>query len=277
MELDLCISVVLYHNSKKQIEHLSQACLGSSLAIKLVFIDNAPGYTDFDFNSLSDTIDYLPQSENQGYGRGHNRAILDPKYQAKYHLIANPDVRFTAKDLKLIYAQMESEPEISLLMPQIVWPDGSDQGLRKLLPRPSDLFVRRFLPGPLQNLYRARAEAYELKGLDSTKSMMVPVLSGCFMFCRGEILRAIGGFDPRFFLYLEDVDLSRRLGEKGKTIYWPEVQVIHEYQKSSYRSLRPLLLHSRSAWQYFNKHGWLRDPYREAQNEAALTQHQVTD
>jgi hypothetical protein len=275
MKIDLCISVVLYRNTPQQVEALLAGISGAkNLSLRLIFIDNDPGSTKFDFSNLPAEVSYWPNDENLGYGRAHNLAILDPNCRANYHLIANPDVRFTAKDLTALCNKMAEENEISLLMPKIVWPDGTDQGLRKLLPRPADLLVRRFLPKFLQPLYQKQAERYEMKALNSNKEMRVPVLSGCFMFCRGEVLRRIKGFDPRFFLYLEDVDLSRRLGQQGVSLYWPEVSVVHEYQKSSYQSFKPMFLHLRSAWLYFNKYGWLVDRYRENYNREALSQKQ---
>lgn len=274
MSFDLLISVVLYHNQKSEIEAILNSCSDSNLNLCLIFVDNAPGHTDYNFKTLPPFARYRPMLKNLGYGRAHNQVILDPQLQCKYYLIANPDVRFTAKDLEKIYAKMESESKISLLMPKIIWPDGVDQGLRKLLPQPGDLFLRRFVPGFLRSLFRGTEERYQLKNLDPAKEMWVPVLSGCFMFCRYEILNDIGGFDPRYFLYLEDVDLSRRLGERGTNIYWPEVQVVHEYQKSSYRSIRPLILHLQSAIKYFNKFGWFKDPYRRSINRKALSQKQ---
>ncbi len=274
MSFDLLISVVLYHNQKSEIESLLNSCSGSKLKLCLVFVDNAPGSIDYDFQGLPSFAKYRPMPKNLGYGRAHNQVILDPQLQSKYYLIANPDVRFTAKDLEDIYVKMESEPGISLLMPKIIWPDGMDQGLRKLLPHPGDLFLRRFIPNFLRPFFKSIEERYQLKNLDPTKEMLVPALSGCFMFCRHQILKGIGGFDPRYFLYLEDVDLSRRLGERGTNMYWPEVQVVHEYQKSSYRSIKPLLLHLQSAIKYFNKFGWFIDPDRKSINQKALSQKQ---
>ncbi len=274
MALDLCISVVIYGNEAQEVQNLIDSCASSKLNWRLVFVDNAPGETAFNFEDCPESVEYIASPKNLGYGNAHNLVILNPKYEAKYHLIANPDIRFEAKILEQLLAKMDQEDDLSLIMPKVIWPNGKDQGLRKLLPKPSDLFLRRFLPSSLGALVRGQKEAYEMLNFDANKALQVPVLSGCFMFCRGESLRAIGGFDPRFFLYLEDVDLSRRLNEKGKNLYWPEVEVIHEYQKSSYRSWRPLFLHLRSAWQYFNKHGWFFDPQRKVINKAALEQKQ---
>lgn len=274
MEYDLIVSVVLFHNKKREVEALVAGCKSEELKLRLVFVDNAPGHTDYNFNELPAWAEYRPMAKNLGYGRAHNQVIMDPKLQSRYFLIANPDIRCQANDLKKIFHQMENSPEVQLLMPKIIWPNGQDQGLRKLLPQPSDLFLRRFLPGFVRRIFADREKRYQMQQFNPNKAMEVPVLSGCFMFCRGQSLRKIGGFDPRFFLYLEDVDLSRRLGKLGINLYWPEVEVVHEYQKSSYVSWRALRLHLQSAWRYFNKYGWFYDKERREINRGALSQKQ---
>ena len=86
------------------------------------------------------------------------------------------------------------------------------------------------------------------------------------------VMRQVGLFDERFFMYLEDVDLTHRIGAVAQTIYYPHVCVIHAYARGSYTSLRLTGHHARSAVRYFNKWGWQRDPQRDRVNRAALRQ-----
>ena len=73
------------------------------------------------------------------------------------------------------------------------------------------------------------------------------------MLVRTSVLQQTGLFDERYFLYMEDVDLCRRIGEVSKTVYFPEVTVFHEYQKGSYRNWLLMKYHVESAWKYFSK------------------------
>ena len=273
MNLDLLISVVLYHNSAKEINTIIESCQGSHLNLKLVFVDNAAEQQSYPFENAPAWVKYLPLQDNIGFGAAHNKVILGED-KAKNYLILNPDVEFKVEVLGKIAQHLEKHSKISLLMPKVIWPSGEDQGLRKLLPSPSDLILRRFIPSFLKQFFKTKEAQYQLQKLDAKRPMQVPVLSGCFMFCPHQILREVGGFDPRFFLYLEDVDLSRRLYQKGINLYWPEVEVIHHYQKSSYRSLKPLLLHLKSAYKYFQKHGWFFDKQRLKINRQCLQQDQ---
>ena len=144
----------------------------------------------------------------------------------------------------------------------------SIQHLCKLLPAPTDLVLRRFFPEWLKRITRKRIESYELRDLNYDAPAYVPSLSGCFMFARRSVLRAVGGFDERFFLYMEDVDLCRRMLERSQLLYWPAVSVRHVHQMGSYRNRQLLLMHVRSAIQYFNKWGWFRDKKLEEMNRS---------
>jgi GT2 family glycosyltransferase len=100
--------------------------------------------------------------------------------------------------------------------------------------------------------------------------MFVPYLSGCFMLLRQSALQEIGLFDERFFMYPEDIDLTRRMAERYETIYFPEVSVVHEHGAASYKSVRMLIVHVYNLVKYFNKWGWINDPIRERLNQRTL-------
>jgi GT2 family glycosyltransferase len=145
------------------------------------------------------------------------------------------------------------------------------QYLCKLLPTPFDLFGRRFLnSGPFKKIVEKGNEIYELRFTGYDKIMEVPYLSGCFMFIRTEVLKKVGFFDERFFMYLEDTDLSRRIHRVSKTVYYPEVSIYHEYGKGSYKNPKLLKYHLDSAIKYFNKYGWFFDKERDEINKKTL-------
>jgi GT2 family glycosyltransferase len=102
--------------------------------------------------------------------------------------------------------------------------------------------------------------------MDYNKEMRVPCLSGCFMFLRMSVISELGGFDDRFFMYMEDVDLSRRIGRRFRTMYVPRVAVYHGYAKGSYKDQQLRNNHIRSAVSYFQKWGWFFDAEREQLN-----------
>jgi hypothetical protein len=209
----------------------------------------------------------LIYSKNIGYGAGHNRAIMTIAHKSEYHLVMNPDIYFGDDVLEKLLNFMDRHPGIGLLMPKILYPDNRLQFLCKQLPTPFDLIVRRFIPGFLKPLFQARLSRYEFRDRDYNQVMEVPHLSGCFMLLRKGIFKTVGLFDERFFMYLEDVDYSRRIHALYKTVYYPEVSVYHQYNKGSYKGGTHLKYHIVSAIKYFNKWGWFIDPERRAINK----------
>jgi hypothetical protein len=76
------------------------------------------------------------------------------------------------------------------------------------------------------------------------------------MFCRTNLLKAIGGFDERFFLYFEDFDLCRRVQRTHRTVYCPNVAVTHFWKRAAHKNWRHTLCFLMSAFRYFNRWGY---------------------
>jgi GT2 family glycosyltransferase len=74
-------------------------------------------------------------------------------------------------------------------------------------------------------------------------------------------------FGERFFMYCEDLDLSRWFNQVSRNMYYPAVSIIHNHEKGSYKSKKLLLCHIKSTFKYFNKYGWLYDSERRRINK----------
>jgi GT2 family glycosyltransferase len=268
----LNISIVLYHNREEQIKKAIESVLNTDLNITLYLVDNSSTNSLGELERIDKRIVYIFNNSNLGFGKAHNIALKKSiEKNIPYHLVLNPDVYFEKGVLEELYNFMENNKDVGLVMPKILYPDGNIQYLCKLLPTPLDLFGRRFLNfGPFKKIVEKRNEIYELKFTGYDKIMEVPYLSGCFMFIRTEVLKRVGLFDERFFMYLEDTDLSRRIHRVAKTVYYPYVYIYHEYGKGSYKSLKLLYYHIKSAIKYFNKYGWFFDKEREEINRKIL-------
>lgn len=266
----ITISIVTYRTNV----NVLSTCLDSIARITVPFVcyivDNAQ---DRRIQALVESVNsqlnvsgrlaYLP-NENTGYGVANNRAIQKAmdEYDCPFHLVMNPDITFAEGTVESMLRQMHHNETIGLLSPRIVFPDGRLQRLCKLLPTPGRLFLRRFAP-----FAAASGNAvYQLEFADDQASFDCPNLSGCFMLVRMKTLRQVGLFDERFFLYFEDVDLVRRIGQSWRTVYWPHVRVVHAYEKASYSNPVLLLHHIASAVKYFNKWGWIFDGERKKVN-----------
>jgi len=270
--IDLSVSIALFHNKKEQVTRAVCSVLNTNLKIRLFLIDNST-YDDLkSLSNIDSRIEYIFNNANLGFGKAHNIALRKSiEENIPYHLVLNPDVYFGEGVLEELYNFMENNSDVGLVMPKVLYPDGKLQYLCKLLPTPIDLFGRRFLNcGPFKKFIENRNKLYELRFTGYDKIMEVPYLSGCCMFLRTNILKKVGLFDERFFMYLEDTDLTRRIHKVAKTIYFPYVHIYHEYGKGSYREFRLLYYNIDSAIKYFNKWGWFFDKERDIINRLTL-------
>ena len=267
--LDITCSIVLYHSPTDEVRKAIESFLNCNRNIKLYLVDNSANDL-LRYQFISPQLEYIFNGRNLGYGAGHNLAIQKAMGKSKYHLVLNPDVEFKPSILNSLFNFMELNKEVGLTMPKVFYKNGQTQYLCKKIPSPADLILRRFLPRSLQSMFKKNLEQYELKHKDYNNIMEVPNLSGCFMFIRTDIFSSVGLFDERYFLYLEDTDLCRRINEDYRTVYFPKVSIIHGYSKASYKSFRLMKLHLQSSVKYFNKWGWFKDLKREAINYSVL-------
>ena len=261
IKYNITISIVLYNTAMEETERVISSVLATALKIKLFLIDNSEDDSRRVFTQTDPRIEYIFTGKNLGYGRANNLIINKVLSETEYHLVMNPDVYFEAGTLENVYAFMQDNEDIGLCMPRVYNYDGTEQKLCKLLPTPKDLIIRRFIP---DGKYKDKiSRIYNMWGADYDKQMDVPFLSGSFMFMRSSVLKQVKGFDERFFLYCEDLDLCRRIGQISRTVYFPGAKIYHGYQKASYLNTKVMLIHSTSAIKYFNKWGWLFDKTRK--------------
>lgn len=229
-------------------------------------MDNSPDDTlratveGYDLPSLR----YL-HVENRGYGAGHNIAIRRALAMGvDYHLCLNADIYWEGDVVGRLLEYMDSHPEVGIIAPKIYYPDGDLQFACRRLPTPYDLIVKRFIPRPW---VKNRIRRYVLADKDHTIPFNCPYLSGSFLFFRAEALREADGFDERFFMYPEDIDITRRIHRRWTTLYWPEVSITHEHQAASRKSSKMLEIHIVNMIRYFNKWGWFFDAERRRLNK----------
>lgn len=260
-------SIVAFHTQHKDLSRLIDCVMRSPIE-RVYIIDNSTNDELRDFVRNNQRITYI-HSLNLGYGAGHNIAIRKAlESGADYHVVLNPDIYWDGDVIGGLAKFMDTNPDVGQVMPKIVYPTGEVQYLCKLLPTPMDLIGRRFVP--LKSYQERHDFEYELHWTGYDKVMEIPSLSGCFMFLRCSVLKEIGAFDERYFMYAEDLDLCRRVGAKSRTVFYPHVAVTHEYEKGSYKNRKLLKYHINSVIKYFNKWGWFVDSERRDRNQKCL-------
>lgn len=261
-------SIVTYNNNREVLLQAINSFLSTTLPVQLILVDNSPVDTLKDISADS-RVTYIFNNANIGFGAAHNIAIRQSLENSEYHLVLNPDVYFEGDTLAKLYRYMSQNREVGLAMPKVLYPDNSIQYLCKLLPTPNDLILRRFIKWNKQKLEQNN-NLFELRFSEYDKEMDVPYLSGCFMFLRNSVLKEVGLFDERIFMYSEDLDLSRRIHQVCRTVFYPEATIYHHFAKGSHKSLKLLWYAIKGNIIYFNKWGWFFDRDRDKINSTVL-------
>jgi hypothetical protein len=236
---------------------------------KLYLIDNSPHPNEALQAMESEKVEYIFNHRNVGFGKAHNQGIKKAiAEKSDFHLILNPDVCFDSDILIELSNVLTNDGTIGLISPKILYESGEIQRLCKLLPNPKHLIFRRFLKNS-PSLEKLNQEL-ELQSFGYDQIAEIPWLSGCFLLSRTLHLKKVGGFDERFFMYMEDIDLSRRSLRHSRNVFYPHVTIRHFYEKGSYKSKKLTLIHLISAIKYFNKWGWFFDQERARINQEAL-------
>jgi GT2 family glycosyltransferase len=251
--------MVLYQTDPREIEQAVQQFLAVPLGTHLCVIDNSPKGSWLPCYDDS-RVTYHFANANLGYGRAHNLALRASAGRSRYNLVMNTDIVYSPAVVTRLVTFMEANPDAGLTAPKILYPDGSLQYVCRLLPTPANLFLRRFLP---RSAWTERADkAYELRWWDHECIANIPYFQGSFMMLRTDLCNEVGGFDERFFMYGEDIDLTRRIHQRAATLYVPDVSIVHHYRRYSNRSLRGTWYGIQNNFRYFNKWGWFFDPDR---------------
>ncbi|MFZ1642946.1 MAG: glycosyltransferase family 2 protein [Candidatus Contendobacter sp.] len=263
----------------RALRHASQH--GGLTEARLALVDNGPGtgWRDplravLETVQLPATAELLSGQGNVGYGAGHNLAFrlladslaltLSPlaggertEPSGVFHLILNPDVLLEEDALSAGLAFLSAHPEAGLVTPAAWGGNGQRQYLCKRYPTVLDLALRGFAPGWLRRWFRTRLDRYEWRDRTGAAACWdPPIASGCFMLCRRAALDRVGGFQPEYFLYFEDFDLSLRLGKVTRLVYVPRVRVVHLGGHAARKGVRHIGLFLRAAAIFFNRHGW---------------------
>ena len=260
----LSISIVVYRLDEAELAlnlgTLKFACEQAALTdVALTLIDNSEQGTQAKaLHSVAERSGWphanvLSGHGNVGYGAGHNLAIRTTTKHA--HLVLNPDVELDANALRYGLATLGFS---SVVLVGAVGRDGDGQPgyLSKRMPSVWTFFLRGFAPAWLKRRFDAQLAHYEYRDLPNDCVCDVILVSGAFMLCRSDALRAVGGFDERYFLHFEDLDLSLRLAKQGRVVSDPRVTLIHHGGNSASRGFAHLRVFVRSGLRFFNTHGW---------------------
>ncbi|GIV11266.1 MAG: glycosyl transferase [Fimbriimonadales bacterium] len=198
-------------------------------------------------------VKLIVSEQNLGFSKGHNLAARAA--QGKYLFILNPDTEVQPRALELLVQYAEQHPEIGVLGPKILNPDGSLQYSCRRFPNPAAALFRNTPLGKLfpNNPY---TRDYLMTDWDHNSIREVDWVSGAALFIRREVFEHLGGFDEQFFMYCEDTDLCYRAWQAGyKVVYYPEPKIQHTIGRSTdLVANRMIITFHQSMYRFYKKH-----------------------
>ena len=266
---ELAVVTVTYSPGETLETFLDSVAKATSRPLRVVLTDN--GSTDGapERAARRDGVSLLCVGENIGYGAAANRGVAELGPEVGWVVVANPDIEWHPGSLDELLAAALRWPRAGALGPLIRQPDGTVYPSARLLPSLGRGIGHAVLspvwPGnPWTTSYRQSATHAEA-GLCERPAEW---LSGSCLLLRRAAFESVGGFDPRYFMYFEDVDLGDRLGRAGwRNVYVPTAEVTHLGGHATKRVAEQMLLeHHRSSYRYLaDRHpGPLRAPLRLA-------------
>jgi N-acetylglucosaminyl-diphospho-decaprenol L-rhamnosyltransferase len=228
---DVSIIILSYNTCE-----LTQRCAASlcaepglqALTHEIIVVDNASTDNTSDtLRSAYPRTRIIRNDRNLGFAQGNNVGLAAAR--GRYLLLLNSDTEVRPGAVRALVEFMEAHPEAGACGPMLLNPDGTLQPSGRALPGVWQVFIG------MTRLYRLwKRDFYLERGRDYTQTRRVEELSGAALLIRREVYEKLGGFDPGFFAYYEDVDWCKRMGDAGYTLYYvPAARVIHQWQGTS--------------------------------------------
>ncbi len=250
---------------------LDEACLASvrklidatPLRVKFVLVDNAS--TTIDAHAL--TKKFLPEAivilrdKNVGFGRSCNRGAEE--VDADYYFFLNPDTRVDDSEILMrLYRFLKSYPRVGIAAPKILYMDGHLQETCRRFPSWFTPIVQR--TGLIKKeKVDSHRRYFLMEDFEHHKRRMIDWVQGSAFMIDAKLFHQLGGFDERYFMYYEDVDLCRSSWLHGRPVYYlPEAVLYHAYGKASAKGESTIdkLLHNRTTRIHITS--WLRYTFK---------------
>jgi len=245
--VEISATIILYKEDVETLQKTIDSFLKTPLSKKLYLIDNSPT-NKLQNHFLDPAIEYRFVGKNSGFGAAHNLVINEIQGSSKYHLILNPDVIFESEVLLKLKKELDNHKEIAMVSPKVIYPDGKLQYTCRKYPTFLELIYRRF------GVFKKFTQKQEYRDEHLIKSFYPDFFQGCFLLFNTADFVAINGFDERYFLYMEDVDICKKIDKQGKRkMYFPGTEIVHNHRRGSSQKIILLFHHISSAIKYFKK------------------------
>ena len=191
-------------------------------------------------------VQFVQNPKNAGFGAGNNLGFSFTK--GEYIMVLTPDVTALGNSIPVLLKYMKEHPEIGLAGPKLMNPDESIQTSCRTFQTPKLIAMRR-TPLGLVPKYKKMLDDHLMAAMDRTQPQEVDWVTGACMIASRSAIKKVGGFDERFFFYVEDMEWCRRFWMHGyKVCYVPQAEMIHLWERASMNDL----------WSFVRINRWAR-------------------
>jgi len=207
------------------------ASWGNQTGLEVIVVDNASHDDSVAMlRTAFPDVQVIANPENRGFTGGNNQGLAAAT--GDFLLLLNPDTEIVTDALPCMVDYIRAHPDVGMIGPQLLNPDGSVQSSRRHFPTMPVLFLEstwleKLAPRKLLRHYYAQEQPDDV-------IQDVDWITGAAMLARREVVAQVGGMDAGFFMYSEELDWCRRIREAGwRVVYFPEARIIHHEGKSS--------------------------------------------
>lgn len=222
--------------------------------VEMIYVDNCS--TDGSIEFIRQNYPQVTIIQNQealGFGENNNKGVFAA--HGEYIAVINPDIIIKGDALCQMLTFAQNHPEVGIIVPQLLNPDGSLQrSVRRYIDVKS--LVSRGMTKGKDSANNEKVNRYLCKDLDCSKTQEVDWAIGAALFMKRELYAELGGFDTDYFLYMEDEDICLRSWKlRRPVVYLPTAQMIHNHLRASSKIGKKMFIHMKSMMTFFRKHG----------------------
>lgn len=236
--MDISIIIVNYKskghtlNCLRSIEKADFEYGGRKLSHEIIVVDNDS--RDFIGDILKwqhPSVIFMQNNANLGMGAGNNRGI--GRARGEFAVIMNPDTIVFKDTFAKLHEFMSGHKRAGIAAPQLLYPNRTVQVSRhRWQSLMTPLYRRTFLGN--SRFAKKDLDRFLMTDIGDNEATKADWIQGSFLFCRKSALKEVGGFDERFFMYMEDTDLCRKMWARGwEVFYYPPAKIIHNHARAS--------------------------------------------
>ena len=219
--------------------------------VRVIVTVNIPETLPFQAADFAFPLEILHNDSPKGFGANHNAAFKHCR--DSYFCVLNPDISFPEDPFPPLLAALARDPQLGLVAPLILDPNGAIEASSRPFPTPAYILRKALFGAPRRPHYPIGAEP-----------ISPDWVGGMFMLLPAQVFAAVGGFDERYFMYYEDVDLCARVRGAGLDVRLdPSARAVHAARRDSHRRARYLAWHLRSMLRF-----WMSEAYASARRRA---------